>query len=86
MLLFMSMCIGHFNSAAVTLRNSYFRALGKLSFEANLLAPILIMLLYSGQEYAIYLTIIGGTMFGLGHVLVIVIVSLLMYFLIEYPV
>lgn len=79
------MCLGHFRSGAVTLRNSYFRALGKISFEANLLAPILIMIVYSGQEYAIYLTITGGAMFGLGHILIIIMVSLIMYLLVEYP-
>jgi hypothetical protein len=48
LLLLLSIFLGHFNLASVSLRSVYFRALGKLSFSSALISPIVITLMYQG--------------------------------------
>ena len=86
MLLFTAMVTGHFNSGMRCLRNTYFRALGKISFESALVSPMVITLAYQGQEYPMYLTIPGGIAFGMGNIISILSVSILIYLFLEYPI
>jgi hypothetical protein len=67
------------------LRNDYFRALGKLSFEGALVCPIVIVILYCGQDYAIYLTNPGVLYLGCGNVLSVLASSLVIYLIVEHP-
>ena len=85
MLIFMTIFFGQFNVGMKSLRNSYFRAFGKLTFEAALITPIIIVLLYCGQDYALYLTIPLGIAFGTGNILSVLGASLLIYLCIEHP-
>ena len=82
MLIFFSIQIGHFRSAKIALNNSFFRAMGRLTFYGNLIIPIVMLYLYCDQESAVYLTIIEGCIFGAAHVMIIMIVSLIMHCLI----
>jgi peptidoglycan/LPS O-acetylase OafA/YrhL len=85
MLLVFAMILGHFNSGMRSLRNPYFRALGKISFEACLISPMIIVLMYCGQDYTMYLTVFRGIAFGMGNILAIVLASLATYLFLEYP-
>ena len=86
MLIFIAMVTGNFNSGMRCLRNVYFRALGKVSFESALVSPMVITLAYQGQEYPMYLTVFGGVAFGMGNILSILLVSIPIYLMIEYPI
>ncbi len=85
LMLIMSIFLGHFNVALRSLQNNYFRAFGKLSFSAALISPLVITLMYQGQTYAMYLTIMGGVVFGMGNIVSILLVSLVLYLTVEYP-
>jgi hypothetical protein len=85
LLIITSMFLGRFNSGMRSLRNPYFRALGKLSFESALISPIVIICLYCGQDYTMYLTVFRGIAFGMGNILSIVLASLIIFLFIEYP-
>ena len=85
LLLIMSIFLGHFNIAEKFLRNVYFRSLGKLSFSAALISPIVITLMYQAQTYAMYLTIMGGIVFGMGNLVSILLCSLILHLTVEDP-
>ena len=83
--LFWTMLLGHFNLGLRTLKNTYMRAMGKQTYICALASPIVITLIYLGQDYALYLTNPSSTIFGAGHVLCNVMTSFLLYIFIEYP-
>ncbi|TNV82284.1 hypothetical protein FGO68_gene11296 [Halteria grandinella] len=85
MLLLTSMFLGRFNSGLRSLRSPYFRALGKLSFSCALISPIVIICMYCGQDYTMYLTILDGVAFGMGNIISVVLCSIVVYLGVEYP-
>ena len=65
--------------------NDLTRALGKITYAAGLLCPILVNLSILCQDDAIYLKFFGVIYLGIGNNTVVVIVCGLMYLLFEYP-
>lgn len=83
-ILFTTMIIGHFNSGNRALRNDFFRAMGKLSFESALLHPIVIMFFYSSPENGTFLNFSIGFAIGMGNIFCTSLVSLVVYLTFEY--
>ena len=79
------MLLGHFNLGLSLLRNSYFRALGKLSFESGCIAPIVIVLMYCGQEYSLYLETISVLYLAIGNITSVVAACFPIYLAVEHP-
>ena len=50
LLVFLAVVLGHFNIGLTVTSNNYMRGLGKLTYTAALLCPIVIMLAYCGGE------------------------------------
>ena len=77
--------MGHFNFAKSLLIHPYSRAIGKICFEAALVTPIVITLLYFGQDNSVYLTNPNSLIFGTGHIVVTALVGFLLFIFVEYP-
>jgi hypothetical protein len=56
MYILLSMFLGHFNCGMRSLRNPYFRGLGRLTFVGAIVSPVILNIMYMGCEKAIYLT------------------------------
>jgi hypothetical protein len=84
-LIILSIFLGHFNIGKIFLTNDIFRALGKLTFEAALLHPIVIMYFYGSTQGGLYLTFVTVIYFGIGNIICNVIAAFGVFMLIEYP-
>ena len=79
------MLLGQFNFGSNLLRNSYFRALGKLSFGTGCIAPIVIMLMYHGQEYSLSIDTLNTLYLALGNIISVIMACIPLYLIVEHP-
>lgn len=66
------------------LGNPAFNALGKLVFMAYLISPIIMMMVYSNDERGVFMTLVGNTYLGIGHLFVSFIMGFIAYLFIEH--
>lgn len=66
------------------LGNTMFNTLGKIVFLAYLISPIIMMMVYSNQERGVFMTLVGNTYLGIGHLLVTFILGFFIYLLVEW--
>jgi len=86
MFMMFTMFLGHFDIGMHAMKNTYCRAFGKMTFLAALASPIVITLLYLGQDYALYMTNPQATTFAMGHIFCNLWIAFLLYIFIEYPI
>ena len=84
-LVYMAIFLGHFEKQRKLMTNDLSRVLGKITYAAALLSPIIVNLSILCQDDAIYLQIFGVIYLGIGHNVVLTIVCFLMYLTFEYP-
>jgi hypothetical protein len=85
MILLFTIFLGHFNSGLRTLKNTYFRAFGKLTFLAAITSPVIVNLMYCGKEDAIYLTNPTVMNIGAGNILCVALAAFPLFLLVEFP-
>ena len=78
--------LGHFNSGLRTLKNTYFRSFGKFAFLAAITSPVIVNIIYSGKEEAIYLANPTVMNIGAGNIICICLAAFPLYLIIDYPV
>lgn len=86
MMLFVCVFMGHFNTCKHIFKNVYVRAMGKLTYICALTSTIVIMILYLGQDYSLYLSNSNSIIFGCGHIVTNLLVAFIFYIFIEYPI
>jgi hypothetical protein len=77
--------LDHMHAAKRFLTNSYFRSMGKLSFETTLIYPIIILFFCVSQRNTYYVCFFSTMMFGMGNTLANILFAILLYLSIEYP-
>jgi hypothetical protein len=69
-----------------TLKNTYFRAFGKLTFLTAIISPVILNIMYCGREDAIYLTNPTVMNIGAGNIICVALAAFPLYLLVEYPI
>ena len=85
MLIFLAIVTGHFNIGKKALSNPYFTAMGKLTFIAALIFPIIIMYYCGSGENALYLSFLSVFQMGVGNILCELLSAFVIYMVVEYP-
>ena len=86
MTILFTMFIGQFNSGLRTLKNTYFRALAKLTFICAIISPVVLNLMYCGREDAVYLTNPTVMNIGAGNIICVALAAFPIYLIVEYPI
>jgi len=86
MLLAFYIFLGHSKLGRKALGNPLFNALGKEVYLAYLTAPIIMMIVYSNDERGTFMTFVGNSYLGIGHIFVTFICGTLIYILVEFQV
>ena len=77
---------GHSKLGRENLGNSGFNAVGKLVYFAYLASPIIMMIVYSNDERGVFMTFIGNTYLGIGHLLVVFVIGVVVYMFFEWQI
>jgi hypothetical protein len=84
-LILLAIFLGNFNIGYRFLLNPYFRTIGKLTYEAGLLYPIVIMLYYGRTQAGLYMTTADVICMGTGNIISNLFTGFFLYMIIEYP-
>jgi len=76
--------LGHSKLGRNGLGNPLFNALGKEVYLSYLTAPIIMMIVYSNDERGTFMTFVGNSYLGIGHIFVVFIFGALIYMLVEF--
>ena len=60
--------------------------MGKLVYQTYLLSPILMMIVYCDLDRGVFMTFVGNSYLGIGHILVAFFFGMLIYLLFEWQV
>jgi len=63
-----------------------FNIMGKLVYQTYLLSPILMMLVYCDIERGVFMTFVGNSYLGIGHLLVSFFLGMIIFLLFEWQV
>lgn len=78
--------MGHSKMGREALGNPFMNLLGKEVYLSYLIGPIVMMIVYSNDERGVFMTFVGNTYLGIGHLLVIFIIGYVIYILLEFQV
>lgn len=81
---FLVIVLGHMEPARVFLTNSYFRALGKISFIGALIYPMIILVFLGSMYESYYITFFSTFFLGMGNILSAMLSGLVIYVTLEY--
>lgn len=84
MLLAFYMFMGYSKLGINSLGNSTFCLLGKTLFCVYLIAPIIMMVVYASTETGVFMTLIGNSYLGIGHLFLAFIFAVFIYLFLEY--
>ena len=76
---------GGFTLGKEFMGRSFFRVLGKLTFESAMITPLMIQLIYSQLPQGLFISFNKVLELGIGNVVLVMAVSLALYILFEYP-
>ena len=86
MLIAFYIIFGHSDMGKNALGSPMFNALGKLTYSAYLISPIIMMVVYSNTDHGIFMTLVGNMTLGIGHLIIAFIFGFIIYFLIQWPI
>ena len=76
--------LGHSKMGRNALGNPFMNLLGKQVYLAYLTAPIIMMMVYSNDERGVFMTFVGNSYLGIGHLLVTFIIGFFIYIFLEF--
>jgi hypothetical protein len=76
--------LGHSKGGLQKLGNPFFNALGKLVYLSYLVSPIIMMIVYANNERGVFMTFVGNTYLGIGHLMVTFLMGFVAYLFIEW--
>jgi hypothetical protein len=76
--------MGHSNLGRNSLGNVVFRQLGKILYIVYLIAPIIMMIVYANTERGVFMTFVGNSFLGIGHLFLAFIFGFISYLFLEF--